>query len=486
MGIARTFSENAVYQIASNLVLRLSSLFFVVFLAALLSPEQFGTYAWVVGMALLADGIANIGGIETMINFVSTAIANKTSQAGEYFRHVFRIRLLMLALVAAIMLAFSQQITAFIFQKAFLSNAFRLSAIFLVFYSISTFFRSVFFATKNLKTVFYLNLFESVIRVILIVAFVLFIKSYWTAIIGYIISLAIISFVLFFSLKKNYSFLFTQKSEIDRKEVNSFMKYLMLTSFATILLPNIDFLMISFFLPIESIGFYRIALSWATAFGALIPFIMLAPYIIDLAAKGKQNAKEGFNLFFKYNMIFVTPLAFGLSFFSGTLLSFFYRQQFEVVSSQLLSVLAFLILFQTSILMFSYLFNAMKKPSITTKAFIGAIVFGIISNLVLINYYGLIGAAYATLATYVLLFAALFVSIKPFTGITMGYGNLFKPLLCSILMYGFLSLLPANNNIIIAIIYAVFATIFYFALLLATKTVSLNEIMHLKERVLNP
>ena len=164
MGIARTFSENAVYQIASNLVLRLSSLFFVVFLAALLSPEQFGTYAWVVGMALLADGIANIGGIETMINFVSTAIANKTSQAGEYFRHVFRIRLLMLALVAAIMLAFSQQITAFIFQKAFLSNAFRLSAIFLVFYSISTFFRSVFFATKNLKTVFYLNLFESVIE----------------------------------------------------------------------------------------------------------------------------------------------------------------------------------------------------------------------------------------------------------------------------------------------------------------------------------
>ncbi|MDO8538460.1 MAG: oligosaccharide flippase family protein [archaeon] len=486
MGIARTFAENAVFQIASNLVLRLSSLFFVVFLAAILSPQEFGTYAWVVGMALLAEGIANAGCVETMINFVSKAIAEKSQNAGSYFSYILKTKLFILAIVVIVMVIFSNQITSLLVQKPELSFAFILAAVFLIFYSISTFFRSVFFATKNLKTVFYLNVFESVIRIILVIGFVSIVNSSYYAVAGYVLSLAIISVILFFVIRKNYPFLFKQENNFDKKEVNDFRNFLMLTSFATILLPNIDFLIISALLPIESVGFYRIAVSWATAFGALIPFIMLAPYIIDLSAKGKQNLQEGFNSFFKYNMVFVAPLAFGLSFFSKILLSVFYKQRFEVASSELLFVLAFLIMFQTSILIFSYLFNALKKPKITTFAFIGAIILGIILNYFAITSFGLIGAAYATLATYIVLFIALFFSVKPVTGIAMHFGNLLKPIICSALMFGFLFLLPQNSNIVIAVIYAILAGIFYFVLLLATKTITISEILHLKNRIINP
>lgn len=486
MGIARTFAKNAIYQIASNLALRLSSLFFVVFLAAILSPQEFGTYAWVVGMALLAEGIANAGCVETMINFVSKAIAEKKQNAGSYFFHILKTKLLILGLVVIGMIVFSNFITSFLLQKPQLAFAFILSAIFLIFYSISTFFRSVFFATKNLKIVFYLNIIESIIRIILIIGFVSIVKSSHYAIFGYIFSLAIISIILFFVIRKQYPFLLKHSNDFDKKEVNDFRNFLMLTSFATILLPNIDFLIISALLPIESVGFYRIAVSWATAFGALIPFIMLAPYIIDLSAKGKQNLQEGFNSFFKYNMIFVAPLAFGLSFFSKILLAVFYKQRFEVVSSELLSILAFLIIFQTTILIFSYLFNAVGKPKQTTWAFAIAIIVGIISNWFFINWFGLIGAAYATVLTYVLLFIVLFLLTRIKTQIHVYLSNLLKPVFCAAIMFGFLSALPQNNNIIIAIIYAIFGAIVYFVLILLTKTVTIKEIIFLKNRIMNP
>ena len=229
-----------------------------------------------------------------------------------------------------------------------------------------------------------------------------------------------------------------------------------------------------------------IAVSLATAFGALIPFIMLAPYIIDLSAKGKQNLEEGFNLFFKYNMVFVAPLAFGLSFFAKTLLSVFYKQRFEIVSSELLSVLAFLILFQTTIMVFSYLFNAVGKPKETTKSFVLVIFIAVFLNYYFIQWVGLIGAAYATLITYALLFLLLFFLARAKTGIHIYLGNLLKPVFCAILMFGFLLLLPQNQNIIIAIVYAILAAILYFILLLATKTLTIKEIIFLKNRILKP
>ena len=444
MGIARTFAKNTLFQSGANIAVKLASLFLVVYLTVLLSPYDYGIYAWVISIALLLEVFADFGTVSSMIKFLSEAMAKKQNNiAAACFKYLFKLRLIALAIIALVLFFFSDFISAFAFNKPFLSIPLKFSALFLVCYSLPTYFQNLFVALKKNEYIFYSSILQSVLKVGLMVGLVLFMNSFFGALIGYAAAM-IATFLFFvFVVFKKYRFLFSMNAKIEKKRLFRFAKYAALSSFALIVFSSIDILMISALLPIENVGFYQIAMSWAVAAVALAPIFLVYPIFSELHAKPKQHLNDAFNYFFKYFLFFFVPMSFGLAFISNPLIVLLYSSAYEIAVPPILFVLSFLVFLSSIASLLVLLFNSIERPDISAKVFFAALVINVILTYFFIKSFGIIGAAYAIIISYIFVLASLLILLKPFAEIKPNLIHLIKPLFASAVM--FFVLITANN-----------------------------------------
>src|SRR3989344_5355534 len=99
MGIARRFAKNALLQIGVNITTKLVALVLAVYLTFILDPENFGMYSWIIAIALMLDMFANFGTGNAISKFAApAAMENRQKTFAAYFRYLFKIRLIALAI----------------------------------------------------------------------------------------------------------------------------------------------------------------------------------------------------------------------------------------------------------------------------------------------------------------------------------------------------------------------------------------------------
>ena len=485
MGIARRFAKNALLQIGVNITTKLVALVLAVYLTFILDPENFGMYSWIIAIALMLDMFANFGTGNAISKFAApAAMENRQKTFAAYFKYLFKIRLIALAIIVILVMLFAEFIATFVFSKPFLAFPLRLSALFLIAYSISGYLQAAFVTMQRMEFVFGAMLAQAILKLALVISLALLTKSFIGGIAGYIAAIAVAAFVLFFIIARKYGFLLKLNGAVDKKALFPYLGFAVSADFIFILLASMDVLMVSALLPIENVGFYSIAMSWSSAIAGMIPVYMLFPVFSELAAKPLAHLREAFRHFFKYALFLMVPVAFLLAYFSDFLVKFLYRGAYAAAASQVLFVLSFLIMFSALMVFLMLLYNAIGRPDVPTKIYGAVLVYDIIANYVLITTFGLIGAAYATLSSYILLCAAFLLLLKPIAKIQFSASAIIKPLLASGVVFFALLQFPKPANLAIAIAYFAFAGIAYFIIQLAIKGISTSELKYLKSRIL--
>ncbi|MFA4907215.1 MAG: flippase [archaeon] len=486
MGIARKFTKNFAYQVGTNLAIKLANLFLVVYLTRLLLPADFGLYSWIISIALLADVFADLGAASTMIRFLNNALSRgKKKEAASYFVFSFRLKIIASATVFALMMLFADVIATAVFHKPVLAMPIRLSALLMLAYTFTSFFQVFFIAIQRNEYVFLGNLLQAISKIALMVGLVILLGSFVGAIIGYALAL-VLTLILFVGIfLRNYGFLAFGGGISSEKRLGRFAFFSAISSFSIVIFANVDILMISALLPIENVGFYSIAMSWAASIGALVPMFLLFPVFSELASKPLEHLRNAFSVFFKYILLLIVPAAFGLAYFSRPLVELLYRSQYAIVVPPILFVLAFLVLFNSLSSVFMSVFDSLEKPEISAKIFFAGIILDVVLNYFFILRFGVIGAAYATLISYFAMCVAFFALLRPVAGISLKWKPVLVPVASSALMYLALVLLPSPRSVLIAAAYLVFGIIIYAALVFGFGGTNRKEIEYIVSRIRN-
>ncbi len=218
----------------------------------------------------------------------------------------------------------------------------------------------------------------------------------------------------------------------------------------------------------------------------LAPFSLLLPSV--LPKYYAENQIETLRLYLKYSLkyflLLAIPSAFGLSLLSKSILITLTTQDIALHGYLVTPFVAFSFLLLGVYSIISNIIVLKKKTRIIGIIWIIAAIFNLILNIVLVPYFGILGAAAVTMITYIISFIlTLWYTNKCFT-LDFELSSIFKSIISAIIM-SFIILLINPYGIKNIIIVVCACSIVYFALLLSFKGVNKKEISFFRDLLQN-
>jgi O-antigen/teichoic acid export membrane protein len=210
-------------------------------------------------------------------------------------------------------------------------------------------------------------------------------------------------FLLYFYLKNKLSVLTWKYSKQTAKNLLKDSWSLIASGIAITIYMGIDQVMIKEMLNNKAVGEYAVAVKLST-FWYFIPMVISSSIFPAIVNAKKQNSKLYFQRIQKvYDLFFLLSVSIALAttFLSGWIVNFLYGSEY-VQAAQVLQVYiwAGIIVFHGTIRGNFLITENMQKVGLQFRI-LGAIL-NILLNIFFIKYYGIIGAAYATIISYVL------------------------------------------------------------------------------------
>jgi len=230
------------------------------------------------------------------------------------------------------------------------------------------------------------------------------------------------------------------------------------------------------------VGYYSPAYSFGNMLNMIVfPVAMILPPILAklFAEKNIPEIQTYLRHTLKYMLLILIPAVFGLSVLSKQILLVFATEDIASQGFLIIPFIATGFLFYGAYGVFAQIFGLFKKTKIIAVLWIGAALCNIILNLLFIPFFGIIGAAIATLLTYFLVcFLAWRISFR-YLSFPIDWKILTKSLLASAIMGILLFFLPAQG--LIQLIAAVlFGALVYFTCMLFFKAFQQKELDFLK------
>ncbi len=304
---------------------------------------------------------------------------------------------------------------------------------------------------------------------------------------SYLISGAVINAALVFYVFKRYR---TYDTESVRPRVAKKLLKFSLTVFAGVfaatVIASIDSLMIAFFLSLNDVALYQVAMPTAQfllVFSSAIGIVLL-PSVSAIWNSDKRYALDsGISLLLKFLFIFIIPFAIILITFPEITLNLVFGPSY-INAAPLLQILTVSAIFQSifSIMYISLL--GIGKPEITTRIiiFIAAINFTL--NLLLINLIGIIGAAISSMISYLLAITMSYKSLGKYIKIGFSISEMVKVfvggIIATIIIF-FVKNTLVTESILEAIISLIIGFTVYLVFILLSKVVKKSDIKMLSE-----
>ena len=489
-GVLRNISFN----IFSTFLDRLGGLILTILLARILMPELFGVYSLTLSITLLLLTIADLGLGQTLIRFVSDSLKHgKKGEklAREYFIFISKIRIFSVIIFSVLLLLFSGIIANLIFKKPELILPFKFASLYLFFATLLDTFAFTFYAVKKVKFYVFKEAAFQVTRIILAPILAIYLSEQYK-VPGVFIALTIASalalFVVLILIKKRYPFFFSEKQlNIDKKRVLKFTLFLAVISLSSLFFAYIDSVMLGLFLPIEYVGYYRIAFMIVSSVASLTLFLnVIMPIFTQLEG---QNLVNAFKKVFHFTSILTFPTAFGLALVAAPFIKLAFGDTYLPAVFPLY-FLSFLIIETSLLSYFSLVFQAKEKPQIPTYATIVATILNVILNYVLITKlvkisyeYAMAGSAIATLITRFSL--AIFVGIAAYKkfGLKIQASSILKPLVASLVMSTILLLFFKPTSLSTGILEIFIGAAIYFLILFLIKGIKKDDFIYFKNLI---
>lgn len=266
-----------------------------------------------------------------------------------------------------------------------------------------------------------------------------------------------------------------------RKQVVWFALPVFATAVGGKVIGYIDTLILTYFRPLSEVGIYNAVLPSALLFlyaGTAIGTVVL-PLASELWAKQDLvRLRAGITLLYKYLFMIIIPVIAGVFTFSAYFLDFFFGPEYVVGARALQILLVGVLLFALAAINHS-IFSAVGNPGIVTKIILLGALVNIILNVLLIPYFGIVGAALSTAASYTLAFILSVHKMRKLLQVEAPWGRwVFLLLLGALIVAGLqqLSLLMNLDHWLEMIISFAIACFLYIILLYLFKLIDFVEI----------
>ena len=471
--------KNSSYNFISTMVLKLGGLIFTIIIARMLLPELFGMYALVLSIVtlILTFGELGIGG--TAVRYISDSLgkANKI-EARSYTRFFIKKKIILTIISVIILLAISKYLSYSIYENPLIFYPLIFSCLFIISDSFREFISIFFVINKNMKPIIFLDLVFQILKILfsifalLIFSNVFKLSGIFLAFFGASFITVILSILVL--LKKDKDLFFGKIVKINRSRVNSYWKFLILTSITLTLFGSIDTLMIGRFVPMEYLGYYRAAISLSVVIASLLSLSgIFLPIFTQIHG---ERFRRGFYKTMKYLLILSIPSTTGILFLGKDLIKLIYGSEYlgGVIPFYFLAPL---IITAPLISLYLVLFKSKEKPKILSKAVLISLISNIFLNVVAIfifkenPLYLIAGIALATILSRIIFLIILILNSKKKFNLKIKEIESKKPLFASGVMALFLILYNQflELNLILGALEIILGVVIYLGVLILIK-----------------
>jgi len=263
------------------------------------------------------------------------------------------------------------------------------------------------------------------------------------------------------------------------KETIKFAIPSILLGFSSMILGQIDTIMLTAFRTLEEVGIYNVVLpsSIILAYLGGVFAGVFMPLSSELWAKNeKEKLANGLNKLLKYSLILILPISLLMFSFPDIWLRIFFGIKYET-GADALRILSIGSIFVSLGYIILHTFSGIGKPIIATYILVSAAIFNAITNYFFIPIYGMNGAAITTLASQlIILFASVYL-IKKNLSFQVPLKDWFKTIVAGgiFLLLIFILKNLLSLNIWIEILISVSLSLFIYILLLFLSKVLIKE-----------
>ena len=405
------------------------------FLARYLTPSDFGLFFAILAFFTFLSAITQLGLGQGMVRF-----AAGKKEKSKFFVRVASFTRLGIALVVAVIVALSSSFLA----SSYFKDASAVLPILIgagVFFFIITqnvIFR-VYHALQKTFMMGSIGLFQKVVFFFGVFLLFFFGASHTTALVMGILFLSYVLTTVLFSLPL-FTFHFGEQKEGTKDDAKALFQFGMV-SFALgishTLINQADTLVLTYFRPLEEVGIYN----------AVLPTVMLLyffgkattkvffPMVSELWDGGeKELLKKGFGDLGRYVLLGLTPLFLSFVAFPRGLLDFLFGELF-VSGALSMQILAFGAFFLVLGLIYQSVLLGIGRPGAATKILVILAVCNVIGNILLVPFFGMVGAATTTTLSHAafLFFASR--KVHAMTGASISFSLWGKTIVAGIVFY---------------------------------------------------
>jgi O-antigen/teichoic acid export membrane protein len=474
LDIAKRVARNAVYRTGAVVIGNASGLLLAVVLARLLKPEHFGIYSLTLSIAMLASALANMGIDGAVIRYVAYHAGREDlKKLRGNFRYFLKIKIILAATISGLMIVLSGHIAA-LFQNQSLALPLMLSGFIVVFVSLTGILNGFFAGMQEFKFVFLKQTVYEFSRWIFIIPLSLLFLSAG-AVAGIALAYLATFLLLLSIILKNYrKYIFGEALPRDEK-AQAFVGFMTIAGISGIIYAYVDSLMIGYFIGTTEVGYYRAAY---TIVFAIVGFLGMADVLFPVFTQlGGNDLSNAINRLARYTSAIAFPAAVGLTFLSKKIITGVYGVEY-IPGALPLAILSFVLIPAS----FNYLltvFNAKEIPEYSAYLITASMLLNVLLNYILINLYGIGGAAFATLISRVFVVSFAIFLLYRVLKLRIKIKVVVKPALCSMMMLGALLLLPEPTSLIAGVAEVTFGAIFYFILLFALKGLTAEDVRYI-------
>ncbi len=481
MSTVKKIGKNLSFLTVGNIIQKILSFIMVIYIARKLGVEDFGLYSFIFSFVAFFTVFGDLG----ISALVSREIAKDRSRAGEFIGDAFIIKIVLFLVVFVGIFIAGNLLNVFYESKYPLYVVFFIlvAGLSLLFDSMASLFRSVFFAFQEMQYELFVNSFYKVLLVFLTLAVIFF---------GF--GLKEIFLVAVFSSFFNFilSFFIVAKKFVRIKISFNFEKYkkLMFLSYPFSLMfifmtiyGSADLVMLSILKGNISVGYYSAALRLTSTL-AFFPTTFMSvvfPVMASFYATLNKSLNIVIERSLKYLLIFILPIAFSTTLLSGRIIELIYPSTGVDSFAPASGALIILIWFCAFNFLNLVLLNVLQSTAFEKRAFsiVGiSLILNIILNLIFIPLFDFQGAAFASVLSEIVIFilGIYFVS-KYFFRLSFFPKILIKCLIASFAIFVFIYLFFFLNIFVLFIV----SVLLYFFILFLIKVFDKKDVSFIKK-----
>lgn len=416
---------------ATNLFLAVQQILLIPVLTKSLPIAEYGVWVQMTVTISLIPSLIMLGLPYSMVRFLAVKSSKEEIQEGFY--SITGIILCTSLATSTLMMVFSDVMASLLFN----GNVFavRLLAIIIFFECMIAIVINVFRTFQQIKQYSFLLVFKTLLNLILISTLVVFNFGLNGAIIGFLLSDIVSFLIIYYYIYREIGFVIPLFSKI--KEYLAFGIPTVPSNLSSWIVKASNRFIIGLFLGTSFVGFFNPGVQLANViYMFAMPISFLLPAALSKCYDECQPEKVSILLEYslKFLLLIAIPATFGLAILSMPLLTLLSTPEIASEGYLVTPIIAAGEIFLCVYVILMQIFILEKKTMITAKIWIGAAIFNLVANIILIPIYGIIGAAVTYFLTFLLVLMVTFLISRRYITFNLNLPYIGKYVAASLVM----------------------------------------------------